>query len=69
MKCFNNTGNVRINVTLRCVRVAIVAVTKQCVAYSECVFVALFIQHTKRMRRVILSSVAYLSVSFFTIIS
>jgi hypothetical protein len=28
------------------------------ITYSECVSVALFIQHVKRMRRVILSSVA-----------
>jgi len=31
------------------------------IIYSECVFVALVIQHAKRMRRIILSSVACLS--------
>ena len=35
------------------------------VTYSECVSVALFIQHSKRMRRIILSSVAYLAYCIF----
>jgi len=38
--------------------------------YSECVFVALGIQHAKGMRRILLSSVAYTAVQhFFHIIS
>jgi hypothetical protein len=39
------------------------------VTYSECVSVALVIQHAKRMRRIILSSVACLAVPYFFHIS
>jgi len=35
------------------------------ITYSECVFVALGIQHAKRMRRIILSSVACLPLLYF----
>ena len=43
----------------RCVRVTIVAVEKAIsIIYSECVSVALVIRHAKRMRRIILLSVA-----------
>ena len=47
----NKTGNVRANVTLRRVRVNIVAVGKKYIlnTYYECVFVALVIQRAKRM--------------------
>jgi hypothetical protein len=50
------TGNVRIKVTLKRVRVTTVAVKKYSVSHipSEC-FIALVIQHAKRMRRVMLS--------------
>ena len=34
------------------------------ITYSECVYVALVIQHAKRMRRIILSAVACLAVPF-----
>jgi hypothetical protein len=34
--------------------------TATSITYSECVFVALLIQNAKRMRRILLSSVAYL---------
>jgi hypothetical protein len=37
--------------------------------YSECVSVALFIQHAMRMRRIILSSVACLDLQYFSILS
>jgi hypothetical protein len=37
------------------------------ITYSECVFIlALVIQHAKRMRRIILSSVAFLALSYFS---
>jgi len=36
------------------------------ITYSECVFVALVIQHVKCTRRIMLSSVAYLAVSYFS---
>jgi hypothetical protein len=52
----NKKGNVRINVTLRRVRVTIVAVKKQLVLHilSVC-----GLNYPVRMRRIILSSVAY----------
>jgi hypothetical protein len=39
------------------------------VTYYECVSVALVIQHAKRMRRIILSSVACLAVPYFSTLS
>jgi len=39
------------------------------ITYSECVFVASGIQHAKRMRRIILQSVACPAQQFFHIIS
>ena len=39
------------------------------IIHSECVSVALVIQHAKRMRRIILSSVAWLAVPYFTTLS
>ena len=42
------------NVTIRSVRVTIVAVKKQCVAYSECACVALGIHHVMHMRHVVI---------------
>ena len=55
------------NITLRGVRVTIVAVEKAInVTYSECLFVALGIQHAMSMRRILLSvtcpAVQYLSI-------
>jgi hypothetical protein len=35
------------------------------ITYSECVFLALVIQHAVRMRRIVLSSVTYPAVHFF----
>jgi len=40
-----------------------------CVKYSECVSVALVIQHATHMRRIILSSVTCLSVVYFSTLS
>jgi hypothetical protein len=62
----NKTGNVRIKVTLEaflqnhCYHGKAISIT-----YCECVSVALVIQHAKRMRRIILSSVACLAVPYF----
>jgi hypothetical protein len=39
------------------------------ITYSECVSVALVIQHAKRMRRIILSPVACLAVPYFSKLS
>ena len=39
------------------------------ITYFECVFVALVIQHSKRMRRIILSSVACLVLPHLSILS
>jgi hypothetical protein len=39
------------------------------ITYSECVSVALFMQHAKCMRRIILSSVACLAVPYFSALS
>ena len=39
------------------------------ITYSQCVFVALVIQHVKRMRRIILSSVTCPAVSYFSTLS
>jgi hypothetical protein len=61
----NKTGSVRINIieahscNLRCSGRAI------SIAYFECVFVALGIQHEVRMSRVTLSSVACPAVQYF----
>jgi hypothetical protein len=60
---WKKTGNLGLNVTLRGVRITIVAVRSN--KWSECVFVALVIQHTVRMSRFILSSVAYKVLPFF----
>ena len=39
------------------------------ITYSECVSVALFIQHAMYIRRIMLSSVAYLAVPYFPTLS
>jgi hypothetical protein len=58
----NKTGNL-----LKRVRVNVVAVEKAInITYSECVFVALIIQHTKHTHRTILSSVAWLALPHFS---
>ena len=50
----NEAGNIRVNVTLRCVRETIVVVEKQLsITCSGCVFVTLVIQQAKRMRLII----------------
>jgi hypothetical protein len=42
------------NVTLRRVHAAIVVMEKQCVTYSECVFVAIGFQHTMLVRQIVI---------------
>jgi hypothetical protein len=59
------TGKVRLNVTWWRFWVAVVAVEKKLLTYSECVFVALVIQHAKRIHCIILPSVACLAVPYF----
>jgi hypothetical protein len=59
------------DVILRCFRVTITAVEKQKISiiYFECVFVALGIQHANRMRLILLSSMAYLFLLYFSTLS
>jgi len=53
-----------------CVRATICRVEKAVrITYYECVFVAVAIQHTERMRRIILSSVASLALPRFSTVS
>ena len=52
------------NVTIRRVRATIIAVEKQCGTYSECVFVALVIQHAISIRHIILSFMVRLAVQY-----
>ena len=62
------TGNVFI--TLRHVCVTITPVEKQYkYTYSECASLALVIQHAKRMHRIILLSVACLTLPYFFTLS
>jgi hypothetical protein len=62
-------GDVRINITVRLVRITIVAVEKQYVLHILSVSVALVIHHAYRMRRIILSSVASLALPYFSTLS
>jgi hypothetical protein len=57
------------NVTLRRVPITIVAMEKKTLSYSECVSVSVVIQNSKRMRHILLSSVACLAVLCYHIIS
>jgi len=61
----------RYNEILRRVCLAIVAVKKKTVSvtHSECVSMALVVRHAKRIRRVILSSVACLAAPYFSTLS
>jgi predicted transcriptional regulator len=59
-------GNVRINVTLRCVRLA---AEKQQVLHILSVSATSVTQHAKNMRRIILSSAACLALPYFSSLS
>ena len=63
---FNQERQCKCNVTLRPLRVAAVCHGQTVsIMRSECVFVALLIQHAKRMHSIILSSVAFLGIPYF----
>jgi len=63
----NRTGDVNINVTLRRVRATIVGEKKAInITNSECVLVALVIQHAKRMRHIPWSNVVSLALLHFS---
>ena len=56
------------NVTLRCVRAAIVEVVKAIsVMYSECVLRALGIQHAMRVRHIVICGLSVSAIFFHTI--
>jgi len=54
------------NVTLRLIRATIVAVEKQYIdiTYSECVFVALGIQHAMRTRHIVVCDLSGFNIFF-----
>jgi hypothetical protein len=68
-KLLKETGNMHLNVTLRRLRETIFPVEKQCVTYSEFMFVVLVIQLAKRMRRILSLSVACPNVQYFSTLS
>ena len=55
------------NITMRHGRVTIVLVQKQCVTYSECVFVALGIQHGVSMRHIVICGLPRPKIIFSTL--
>jgi hypothetical protein len=61
---FTYKGNTRVRSRNHCCRGKAILITQ-----SECVSVALFIQHGKRMCRIILSSVACLTLPYFSTLS
>ena len=61
-KCIYETGNVHL--LNHCYREKAISIT-----YSECVSVALVIQHVKRICHVVFSSVACLAVPYFSTLS
>jgi hypothetical protein len=64
---FGKTGNVRINGILRCVRVTFrCSVKATSILYSDCVFIALSIQHAMYMRHIVICGLPGSTV-FFTL--
>jgi hypothetical protein len=67
---YKKIGNVLTTLTLSSVHAPTFAVEKAVsIAYSECVFVALVIQHVIRMPRILLSSVPCPALQYFFAIS
>ena len=54
-------SNVEVNLHNHCCGGNVISIT-----YSECVSVALVVQHAKRMRSIILSSLACMAVNYFS---
>jgi hypothetical protein len=52
--------------TLRRARATIVRVEKQCVTYSECVFLALGVKYAMRMRRIVICGLPRSTIFFST---
>jgi len=70
IKSITRIGNVLINVTLCFARLTVVVVKKAIsIKHSDCVFVGFVIQHTKRMRLNIFSSVVVCVCFIFYIVS
>ena len=61
-KCIYETGNVHLH--NRCYCEKAISIT-----YSECVFMALVIQHVTHIRHIVFSSVARLAVPYFSTLS
>jgi hypothetical protein len=55
------------NLTSQRVRVTIVAVEKHCITHSQCLSVALIIQHVKRTRRIMSCGLSGSNIFFFTL--
>jgi hypothetical protein len=68
-KRLSSAGNLRITLTLRRVCVTIVGVEKQWFVHIMSVSATLVAQHAKRMRRIILSSLACLALPYFPTLS
>jgi hypothetical protein len=66
--CYQMRQQSTYNVTLRCLRVTIVSCGKTSITYSECVCIALGIQHAMRMRRIVICCLPRSTV-FFHVIS
>jgi len=61
-KCIYETGNVQLHNHFYCERA-------MSITYSECLCLALVIQHVKRIRHIVFSSVAHLAVPYFSALS